>query len=26
LNIDNKVSPLPIWRCTSKPLCYCAFA
>jgi len=26
LNIDNKISPLPIWRYTSKPLCYCTFA
>jgi len=24
LNIDNKVSPLPIWRYISKPLCTCA--
>jgi len=22
LNIDNKISLLPIWRYTSKPLCY----
>jgi len=26
LNIDNKISPLQIWRYTSKPLCYCTFA
>jgi len=25
LNIDNKISPLPIWRCTSKSLCYFTF-
>jgi len=23
LNIANKICPLPIWRYTSKPLCYC---
>jgi len=22
LNIDNKISPLSVWRYTSKPLCY----
>jgi len=21
LNIDNKIYLLPVWRCTSKPLC-----
>jgi len=26
LNIDNKILPLPIWRYTSKPFCYCTFA
>jgi len=26
LNIDNKISLLPIWRYTSKPRCYCTFA
>jgi len=24
--INNKISPLPIWRYVSKPLCYCTFA
>jgi len=26
LNIDNKISSLPIWRHNSKPLYYCTFA
>jgi len=26
LNIDNEISPLPIWRYASKPLCYFTFA
>jgi len=26
LNINNKISPLPIWRYASKPLCYFTFA
>jgi len=26
LNIGNKISPLSIWRYTSKPLCYRIFA
>jgi len=26
LNIDNKISLLPIWRYTSKPICYCTLA
>jgi len=26
LNHDNKISPLPIERCTSKPFCHCTFA
>jgi len=26
LNIDNKISLLPIWQYISKPFCYCAFA
>jgi len=25
LNIDNKISPLPIGRCIKKPFCYCTF-
>jgi len=24
-NINNKISPLPGWRYTSKPLCHCTF-
>jgi len=26
LNIDNKISLLPVWRYTSTPICYCTFA
>jgi len=26
LNINNKISPLPIWRYASKFLCYFTFA
>jgi len=26
LNIDNKISPLPVWCYLSKPLCYYTFA
>jgi len=26
LNIDNKISSLPIWRYSSKHLWYCTFA
>jgi len=25
LNIDNKLSALPIWRYASKLLCYCTY-
>jgi len=26
LYIDNKISPLPVWRYASKPICYFTFA
>jgi len=26
LNIDNTITPFPIWRYTSKPICFCTFA
>jgi len=26
LNINNKISLSPVWRFTSKRLCYCTFA
>jgi len=26
LTIDNQITLLPIWRCTSKPFCYWVFA
>jgi len=26
LNIDNKISPLPIWRYSCKPICQFTFA